>query len=81
MEETPQHLQTKQYFGLPPSKSGNHYPDGPKTNHILTLNVGHLTGANYTQVAHEVRTREQTYYWWRSYYTHLLIRGRTCPVP
>ena len=47
MEKTLQHEETTQCFGLPPTGSGNHRPDGPGTDHALTFKVDHSTGADH----------------------------------
>ena len=46
MEETLQHQETTQCIGLPPSGSGSHHPDGPKTDHALTFKLDQLIGAD-----------------------------------
>jgi len=45
MEETLQHHQTTQCFGLPPDSPGNHHPNRPKVSHALTFKLDPLTGA------------------------------------
>ncbi len=47
MEKTLQHEETAQCFGLPPTGSGNHRPDGPGTGHALTFKVDHSNGADH----------------------------------
>ncbi len=44
MEDTLQHQTTPQCFGLPPTCSGNHRPDGPKASHAPTIKLGHSGG-------------------------------------
>ena len=46
MEETLQHQETTQCFGLPPTSSGNHRPDGNQDGHALTFKLDHSTGAD-----------------------------------
>ena len=46
MEKTLQHQETTQCFGLPPTGSGNHRPDGPGTGHALTFILDHLNRAD-----------------------------------
>ena len=45
MEETLQHHQTTQCFGLPPVSPENHHPNRPKASHALTFKLDPLTGA------------------------------------
>ena len=47
MEKTLQHEETTQCFGLPPTGSRNHRPDGPGTGHALTFKVDHSMGADH----------------------------------
>ena len=46
MEKTLQHEETTQCFGLAPTGSGNHHPDGPGTGHALTFKVDYSNGAD-----------------------------------
>jgi len=45
MEKTLQNEETTQCFGLPPTGSRDHRPDGPGTGHALTFIVDHSMGA------------------------------------
>ena len=45
MAQALQHHQTTQCFGLPPSGSGSHRANGPKTGHALTFKLGLSMGA------------------------------------
>jgi len=46
MEETLQHQETAQCFGLPPASPGNHRSDGNQAGHALTFKPDHLVGAD-----------------------------------
>ena len=46
MEETLQHQAAPQRFGLPPTGTGNHRPDGTQANHALTFKLDHSSGAD-----------------------------------
>jgi hypothetical protein len=55
MAEALQYQETPQCIGLPPSGSGNHHLDGPKTDHALTFNMGQLNGADQDEREHYSR--------------------------
>ena len=46
MEETLQHQETAQCFGLPPASPGNHRSDGNQAGHALTFKPDHSMGAD-----------------------------------
>ena len=46
MEETLQHQETAQCFGLSPTGPGNRRPDVPKTGHALIFKLEHSNGAD-----------------------------------
>jgi len=46
MEETLQHQETAQCFGLPPTSPGNHRSDGNQAGYALTFKLDHSTGAD-----------------------------------
>ncbi len=47
MEETLEHQAAPQCFGLPPTGTGNHRPDGSQVNHALTFKPDRLDGADH----------------------------------